>query len=217
MQELFEIAHCNALFSGIEANEFSSMLSCVEGTLKDYGRGELLLQAGDPVLWVGLVIRGSVQVLRQDSDGRHSLMAQLGPGQLFGEVFACAGVQHSPVMVQACQACRILRLNYRKIISTCPSACPFHQKLIGNMLSLLAEKNLMLHQKLELLSKRTTRQRLLAYFDQIRQGASMFTLPLSREDLAAYLCVDRSAMSAELSKMQSDGLIRYQKNQVQLL
>ena len=56
-----------------------------------------------------------------------------------------------------------------------------------------------------------------AYFDQIRQGANSFTLPLNREDLAAYLCVDRSAMSAELSKMQSDGLIRYQKNQVQLL
>ena len=133
MRELFEIAHCNALFSGIEANEFSSMLSCVEGTLKDYGRGASL-QAGDPVLWVGLVIRGSVQVLRQDSDGRHSLMAQLGPGAAVrrGLCLRWRAAQpcHGPGVPGVPDSPAQLPQNHFHL----SSACPFHQKLIGNML-----------------------------------------------------------------------------------
>lgn len=85
------------------------------------------------------------------------------------------------------------------------------------MLTLIAHKNLILNQKIEILSKRSTRERLLLYFNIQRQGASHFTIPFSRDELAAYLCVERSAMSAELSRMQKDGLIRYKKNEVEWL
>lgn len=217
MTEIFEKIKYNPLFAGIDLKNFTQMLSCIEGRVKEYPKGGIILLTGDPVKTVGLVISGRIQILRENAEGKQNLMAELSEGELFGEVFACAGVSHSPVTVTAADHCQILHLRYHKIITTCSSACPFHSHLIENMLALMAKKNLMLNQKIELLSKRTTRERLLLYLDSQRQGATRFTIPLSREELAAYLCVERSAMSAELSRMQKDGLIRYQKNQIEWL
>ncbi|MCC8025861.1 MAG: Crp/Fnr family transcriptional regulator [Clostridium sp.] len=217
MTEIFDKIKDNPLFAGIDAGSFGQMLSCVEGRVKLYLKNELILLAGDPVNTVGLVISGRAQIVRENTEGKQNLMAELQEGDLFGEVFACADVSHSPVTVIAAQDCQVLHLRYKKIITTCPSVCPFHTRLIGNMLTLMAHKNLMLNQKIEILSKRTTRERLLLYFEIQRRGASRFTIPLSREELAAYLCVERSAMSAELSRMQKDGLIRYQKNEIEWL
>lgn len=217
MQKCFETIKANPLFAGIDFDDFTAMLSCVQGRVQRYAKGAVLLLANNPVTTVGLVLSGRVQVLREDSSGKPNLLAELGAGELFGEVFACAGVTHSPVSVVAAQPSEVLHLDYRRVVSTCSSSCVFHQRLIENMLTLVARKNLQLNQKLELLSKRTTRERLLLFFDQCRQGERVFTLPYDREALAAYLCVERSAMSAELSRMQRDGLVRYHRNRFELL
>lgn len=216
MKEYFDAIKTNPLFAGIGLCDFEHMLSCMESRVESYEKGESILLAGNPVRAIGLVLSGSVQVQSEDAQGKQNLMAELEAGELFGEVFACAGIAQSPVSVVAARACRVLRLNYRKVVTTCSSVCPFHTKLIENMLALLAQKNLMLHEKMEILSKRTTRERLLLYFEKQRKGAVRFRIPLSREELAAYLCVERSAMSAELSRMQRDGLIRYTRNEVEL-
>lgn len=212
MKTIFDSIQANRLFKGIGLDDFETMLDCVEGRVNAYEKGNVIQLAGDPVKQVGLVVSGSVQVMQEDSEGRQNLMAELGEGELFGEVFACAEVSSSPVTVLASTNCQVLHLNYHKVITACSSACSFHQILIKNMLALMAEKNLLLHQKIDILSRRTTRERLLLFFDYHRQGARRFTIPFSREELAAYLCVERSAMSAELSRMQRDGLILSHKN-----
>lgn len=166
---------------------------------------------------IGLVVSGCVQVVREDIDGRQNLMAELPEGELFGEVFACAGILQSPVTVLAAKPSEVLHMNYRRIITSCPTACTFHSRLIENMLALMAQKNLLLNKKIEILSQRTTRARLLLFFDLHRHGARCFTIPFSREELAAYLCVDRSAMSAELSRMQKEGLIRYNRCRFEIM
>lgn len=212
MKTIFDNIQANRLFKGISLDDFETMFDCVEGRVNAYEKGTVIQLAGDPVKHVGLVVSGTVQVMREDGEGRQNLMAELGKGELFGEVFACAEVSHSPVTVLASTNCQVLHLNYHKVITACSSACSFHQILIKNMLALMAEKNLLLHQKIDILSRRTTRERLLLFFDYHRQGARRFTIPFSREELAAYLCVERSAMSAELSRMQRDGLILSHKN-----
>lgn len=217
MKKPFEAVLHNPLFRGIGLSDFEAMLSCMEARTQNYKKGEIILLAGNPVESVGLVLSGAVQVVREDADGKLNLLTELHAGDMFGEVFACAGITHSPVTVLSEQNSEVLHINYQKIITTCSSTCTFHHKLVENMLALLAQKNLMLNRKIEILSKRSTRERLLLYFDFCRQGATRFTIPLSREELAAYLCVDRSAMSAELSKMQREGLIRYERNTVQML
>ena len=217
MNEIYEKIKYNPLFSGIDAGSFDKMISCMEGKIKTYQPREWILLAGEPVSTIGIIVGGSVQILRESADGKQNLMAELHESERCGEVFACAGVAQSPVSVTSMEDCKVLYLNYRKIITLCPSTCPFHAKLIENMLTLIAQKTLLLNQKIEILSKRTIRERLMLYFGILSKGASRITIPFSREELAAYLCVDRSAMSAELSQMQKDGLIRYHRNEVQLL
>lgn len=216
MKKIYQFIKNNPLFKEISANDFETMLRCVEGRVKEYEKGAVIQLAGNPVKTLGLVVSGIVQVIREDGNGKQNLMAELGKGELFGEVFACAGVSHSPVTVRSGENCEVLHLNYRKVITACSSGCPFHQKLTENMLTLVAEKNLHLMQKIDILSKRTTRERLLLFFDYHRKGAQKFTVPFSREELAAYLCVERSAMSAELSKMQREGLIHYDRNHFEM-
>jgi CRP-like cAMP-binding protein len=176
-----------------------------------------VLRSGDTVNFVGLVLSGGVNIKKEDTDGRVTILTDIGVSEAFGEVFACAGISQSPVTIQAAEDSEILFFDYRKIITSCTSACPFHAKLIENMLRLVAQKNMMLTQKMEILSKRTTRDKLLCFFDMQRGAAKRFTVPFDRERLAQYLCVDRSAMSNELCKMRAEGLIKFQRNTFELL
>ena len=173
--------------------------------------------SGDAVNFVGMILSGSVQIIKEDPDGRVAILTELSISDIFGEVFACAGISHSPVTIQASEDSEILFIDYNKIITSCSSACPFHARLIENMLKLIAVKNLLLNQKIEILSKRTTKEKLLCYFDLQRGAARKFNIPFNREELARYLCVDRSAMSNELCKMRDEGLIRFIKNTFEIL
>lgn len=217
MRTVFEAAKSNPLFGDIAFSDFEKVLHCLSAKTTAYNKDEIILLSGETVNFVGLVLSGSVQVIKEDIDGRITIITELGASELFGEVFACAEVAQSPVTVLAAEPTAILMMDYRKIITSCSSACPFHAKLIENMLRLIARKNLMLNQKLDILSKRTTREKLLAFFEAHRGMAKKFTIPYNREELANFLCVDRSAMSNELCKMRDEGLILFNKNLFQIM
>lgn len=206
------------LFDRISESELDRMLGCLNASLKQYAKGNTIFFAGDPAVRVGVVLTGEAQVVRDDLFGNRTILANLAAGDLFGETFACAGVQVLPVGVLATSPCSVLLLDYRKIIRTCSSDCAFHSRLVENMMRILAQKNLLLSQKIEVLSARTTREKLLAYLSSqaSRAGSSSFTIPFSRQALADYLCVDRSAMSAELGRMRDDGLLSFHKNRFEL-
>ena len=101
-----------------------------------------------------------------------------------------------------------------KILTVCPSACAFHNRLIRNLLTLVSRKNFQLNRKLEHMSKRTTREKLLSYLsmESKKANASTFTIPFNRQQLADYLSVDRSAMSNELCKLRDAGILEFNKN-----
>ena len=212
MERIFEIIKNNPLFTGIGFGEFENIFKCLSIKTVDYQKDEVILLSGDPVNYVGIILSGSVQIIKEDIDGRITILTELGVSELFAEVFACAGIIYSPVTVLAVENTEILFMDYKKIITSCSSACLYHTRLIENMLKLVAHKNLMLNQKIEILSKRTTRDKLLTFFDTQRGMAKKFTIPYNREELAHYLCVDRSAMSNELCKMRDEGLIEFHKN-----
>jgi len=207
----------NPLWRGIGYGDFERMFGCIEAKTRNYEKGDIILLAGDRIDYIGLVLSGSVKISKDDIDGNTTLLTELAASELFGEVFAGAGIDHSPGIVRASEDREILVMEYNKVINTCPNTCSFHSKLIENMLRLLAEKSLVLNQKIEILSKRTTREKLLLFFDTQRGTAKKFTIPYNREELAQYLCVDRSAMSSELSKMRDEGLIHYRKNDFEIV
>ena len=217
MKKIFETVKNNPLFNGIAVSDFEKMITCLSAKAKSYEKDEVILLSGDAVTFVGIILSGSVKIIKEDMDGRITILTELGVSELFAEVFACAGIDRSPVTVQAAENSEIFFIDYKKIITACASSCLFHTKLIENMLGLIAAKNLMLNSKIEILSKRTTREKLLTFFDMQRGVATKFIIPYNREELANYLCVDRSAMSIELGKMKKEGLINYNKNQFELL
>lgn len=217
MKKNFDIIKNNPLFDGIVYSDFEKMYHCIDGRTQSYKKDDIILLSGDTVDFVGLILSGRVKIIKEDINGNTTILAELATSELFGEVFACAGIDHSPVTVQASEGSEILFINYKRIITTCSSACSFHSRLIENMLKLIAEKNLMLNQKIEILSKRTTREKLLMFLNTQKGTAKKFTIPYNREEMAYYLCVDRSSMSNELCKMRDEGLIKFNKNQFEIL
>ena len=217
MDNIYSTIKNSHLWNGISRDEFAQMYKCMDANTRRYDRGVDIISTGERANAVGLVLSGSVKIIKEDVDGNPTILAEFTVPEIFGETFACADVEHSPVTVQAADNCWILFLNYKKIVASCPSACGFHSRLIENMLKLIASKNMLLNQKIEILSKRSTRDKLLAFFDFYRGGANKFSIPYNREELARYLCVDRSAMSGELCKMRDSGLIRFHKNEFELI
>ena len=217
MRNIFEQVKNSPVWEGIGYCEFENVIRCMESKTRSYGKGDIILMSDDRVEYMGMIVSGSVKVKKTDPDGNEHILTEIAPPGIFGEVFACAGVDHSPVTVQAAEKSEVLFMNYRKVITSCSSACAFHSKLIENMLKLIARKNLSLNQKLDILSKRTTKEKLLAFFDNERGAAKKFAVPYNREEMAQYLCVDRSAMSNELCKMRNEGLINFKKNMFEIL
>jgi CRP-like cAMP-binding protein len=218
MENVPAILHTCPLFLGIDGAELHTLLDCLSASKKRYKKGGFIFRAEENVTSVGVVLSGSVHVIQEDFWGNRTILARIGPGGLFGEAFSCAEVDKLPVSVMAAESAEILFIDYKRIVTTCSSSCSFHTGLIKNMMHILARKNVLLTQKIEFVTQRTTKDKLLAYLSaQARQAASdTFEIPFSRQELADYLSVDRSAMSNELCKMRDEGILRFHKNHFEL-
>lgn len=207
------------LFEGIQEEELEELLTCLGAAAKRVEKNQVLFLEGEPARFVGIVLSGRVQVLREDLDGNRSIIASIEPGELFGEAFAYAGVPALPVSVVAAEKGTVMLLDCRRVLTACSGACPFHARLIRNLLRVVAEKNLLLNQRLELASKRTTREKLMAYLlaQAKRSGSREFTIPYDRQGLADYLGVERSAMSAELGRLRREGKLETRRSWFRLL
>ena len=219
MEQYFSILSRCPLFDQVASEDLPAMLQCLQARTAAYPKNQTILLEGDPIRHVGIVLEGTVQILREDYYGNRNILSVIRPTQLFAEVFACAGIETMPVSVIAASDCRILLLDCHKVLTTCQNSCVFHNRLIRNLLHIMAAKNLLLNQKLEVTSHRTTREKLMAYLSQEakRAGSDQFTIAFDRQQLADYLGVDRSAMSTELGKLKQEGRIDFKKNQFALL
>lgn len=219
MKKYFKQIQKNDLFKDFDLNDLESIIKCLSAKVDSYKKRDVILLQGDYVHFVGIVLSGSVQIIKEDIEGNINILAHLGVNDIFAEAFACANIYECPVTVEAIEDCEVLFIDCKRIVKTCHKACIFHSSLIENMLSLIAKKNINLSQKIEILSKRTTREKLLAFFDaQIQMTHSKkFTIPFNREGLANYLCADRSALSRELCNMRDEGLIKFEKNEFEIL
>lgn len=207
MDNLTILTEC-ALFHGLREAQIREMLPCLSARQSRFRRGQFLLRAGDRVAFAGILLSGEAEVLQEDFWGNRNLLAAVGPGDLFAEAFACAHAV-SPVSVLCKTDGSVLYLNVRAVFSPCEKACAQHKALSQNLIRVLAEKNMQLNEKAGFLSQRTTREKLLAYLSAQarRAGSARFRIPFDRQQLADFLSVNRSAMSAELSRMQREGLL----------
>lgn len=208
-----------SLFYGLREESIPEMLNCLGTAQKQYVKGQDILTKGDAVSAVGILLSGSAQVIQEDFFGNRSIIAQLAPADLFAETFVCAGIKKSPVTVIAITACKVLWIQFERIVARCSSACEFHAALIENMLKVIAKKNMIMNQKVNLLSQRSIHEKLMQYFSAMMEesGSRTFQIPFTRSQLADYLCVDRSALSRELSKLRRAGKIKFDKNEFEIV
>lgn len=219
MKNFFEVLKTLDLFKGIDESELVPLLSCLSAKEAHYEKGQTVFLSGEKIECFGIVLSGQVQVVQDDYYGNRSIFAKIGTGNLFGESFACAETKTLPVSVITTIESDLLFIDCHRLAAPCANACAFHRSLIQNMLNIIAMKNISLTQKIEFTSKRTTREKLMAYISAEAKKATsnQFSIPFNRQELADYLSVERSAMSAELSKLRDDGILKFNKNQFELL
>ena len=202
-----------ALMQGLNEQEISLILNCLQTNIKKYEKSETIFQEGEKIEEIGIIFSGTVTVQRNDYWGNRSIVALLGEMDVFGETFACLN-QASDVQVIAEDASEILFLQVNRVLTTCSSSCQFHNRLIRNLLEICARKNYQMNVKVDILSQKTTREKLLTFLSRqaIYLGKQQFEIPFNRQQLADYLSVDRSAMTVELGKLKKEGIIGFQKN-----
>mgnify|MGYP004566764477 CR=1 FL=1 len=213
MKEFLPVIRSSSLFSGISETELAAMLSCLETREERFPKDTFLLRTGDTAESIGLVLSGSVLVVQEDIWGNRNILSRTAPGQTYAAAFACAPNSVSNVSVVTETPTTVLFLNVKRLLTVCPSACAHHSRIIRNLLSDLAGKNLLLNEKLTHIAQRTTRAKLMSYLsaEAQRRGAVEFDIPFSRQQLADFLAVERSGLSLELGKMKKEGLLDFHK------
>lgn len=207
-----------ALFRGGTPQEAEGMLSCLEAEQRCFAKGERIYRTGDVVTCLGMVLSGSVLIENNDLWGNATVLDSVAPGRIFAETYACAFGEPLMVDVVAAEPTEVLFLNVDRVLKVCSNACDYHNRLIRNLLSISAQKNLNLSRKIFHTAPKSIRGRLLSYlsYQAVRKGNNRFTIPFNRQQLADYLNVDRSALSNELSKMQKEGLLKVDRNSFEL-
>lgn len=207
------------IFSGIKDEDKKALFACLQAVKKTYKKGEIIFDIDDEITSVAYIKSGVVELSKDDYSGSKLIISNLGKGETFAEAIVCSGAGKSSVCATAKEDTEILALNLTKILSVCTNACQFHQRLIANIIKIIALKNLMLGSRIELLSKKTLEERILQLLHEQKSNAKseFIKIPYSREQMAAYIAADRSALSRQLSKMKQKGIIDYHKNTFRLL
>lgn len=207
------------LFSGISPEERTTMLGCIGYHISTFQKGDIIAFEEEHIQHIGILLSGAVDMVKEDLWGNRTMLVRLRRDELFGETFVCGEDSTSVVTFVVSENAEILFLPFDRVMRSCTMACKFHHQLIENMVRVIANKNRELMRKVEVVSKRTIREKLLAYLSLQAQAQETryFEIPLGRVELAEYLCVDRSALTRELASMKADGLIDYDKNCFRIL
>ena len=207
------------LFAGIKSADMKPMLHCIGYHIGKYSKGEIIAFEGENLKHIGIVLSGSVDMVKEDLWGNKTMLIRTRQNEVFGETFACGNDNLSVVTFAVSEDATVMFMPFSRVMHSCTMACEFHYRLIENMVKVIAQKNRDLMQKIDVVSKRTIREKLLAYLSiqAQQQNSRYFESPLGRVELAEYLCVDRSALTRELGKMREDGLIDFDKNCFKIL
>ena len=219
MKKYIPILKRTKLFSGVGEEDIASLLSCLGARKKEYKKGEYILREGEHISDIFILVEGKIHIQKDDYWGNRSILSVISVGEMFGEGYAAPESGALLNDVVAVEDSSVIFFDVKRILTTCSSACRFHNMIVQNMFFAISDKNRRLVQKLGHMSGRTTRTKLISYLSEEAklQGSSAFTVPFNRQQLADYLCVDRSAMSNELCKMRDEGMIKFEKSRFELL
>ena len=204
----------SALFRDIKEEEMREILGCLTFQVRTYEHGSVIALEGNEIRYIGVVLGGNVDMIKEDLWGNHTLITRMDTGELFGETFACGVENESVVTFMATGKTVVMMLPFQRMLHTCSNACDFHGKIIRNLVQTIAMKNKSLMQKVEVVTKKTLREKIMTYpsMQAQAQNTQYFYIPLKRGELAQYLCADRSALIRELTQMRRENIIDFDGN-----
>ena len=219
MEKNLPLLQKSPLFAAMTAEQIDAVLHCVGAVVREFGSGEYILRAGTATRVMGLLLSGSALAVQEDLWGERNIMGKISPPGTFAEPFAATPGAVLNVSIVSNTRTNVMYLDISRLLTVCSETCPQHALLIRNLVSVLARKNLQLNEKITHMSKRRTREKLLSYLSSqaLREGSVEFDIPFDRQQLADFLCVERSAMSAELSKLQKEGLLETDRSHFRLI
>lgn len=215
---LMQIKH-SPLFAGMNEEEIAHILECQNTHIASYEKESYIFREGQNIYSFGMVLSGSVHMVKDDLWGNRSILAKMTAGQIFGQSVCFMDGEALAFSVVAAEKTVVMFLDSRETLTVCSKTCFSHNHLIHNLVQVMAEANQVLMRKIEHTSQRTTRDKILSYLsdESRRQKSLTFEIPFNRQQLAEYLNVDRSAMSATLGKLKKEGILTFDKNKFTIL
>lgn len=219
MERYIEILKHTQLFSNVRDNEISAILNCLQAKLMIFHKGDYIFREGEHIDKISILLEGKLLIQQDDFWGNRTIINIIQNGEMFGEAYVTPESEAIQNDVIAEEDSIVILFDIHRILTVCSTACQFHSMVIQNLFFAISKKNRNLVQKIGHMSKRSTRAKLLSYLSEEakKHHNSHFTIPFNRQQLADFLCVDRSAMSNELCKMRDEGLLKFHKNEFTLL
>jgi len=208
-----------SLFQGIERLDIETMLNCLKPRVGCYKRSDYIVTSGDTYDSVGIVLKGTATVTKENAAGNRIVMTLIKQGDIFGEIVAFSSLVTWPATVQAQEACEVLFLPRSKIVGDCDRMCTWHRILIQNFLRILSERAIMLNKKVEYLTIKSIRGKICTYLLEHynKTGSNKMILSLNRNELAEFLNVSRPSMSREMGKLRDEGVIDFHLTAFEIL
>ena len=205
------------LFENIENNSVLELLQCIGIKTKVYKKGAYIVKTGSKVDFLGIILEGNATISKTDSLLRTTIIETLKVNDIFAHNIVCLGIKKSPVDIIAQNKCEVLFLPFEKVIMPCNKVCNGHLQLIRNIMKMISKRNTLLNDKIDIIGQKTIRDKVLSMLQSYSSGEGSFLIPYTRQEMADFLCSDRCALSRELCKMRDEGIIKFNKNEFELL
>lgn len=192
--------------------------NCVKMQQKSFSKGNIITTYMEKRKQICILLSGKADLIRYDFNGNKDIIDRFTKNDIFGEAFFPVNTNNE-LFVLATEDCEVLLFLYDDIQMKCRSNCKFHTTLVSNLLELVLNNSVHQNTRIEILSKRTIRDKLLSYFSILssKSFSKNIILPFSLTNLADYLSVDRSAMMREIKSLIDEGFILKNGNKIKLL
>ena len=205
------------LFENIDNSSILELLQCIGIKTKVIKKDSFIIKSSGKIDFLGVILDGKAVIQKNDYAQNPVIIEKLKVNDIFGHNIVCCGLKKSPVDIIAQTDCEILFIPFEKVVNPCEKLCAYHLQLIKNIMKMISKKNSVLNNQIDIIGQKTIREKIMALLTEYQNGEKVFEIPYSREKMAKFLCVDRCALSRELSKMKDDGILLYRKNQFELL
>ena len=218
MESIFTAMRRCQLFDGIPEDKYQNVLNCLHGEVRTIPRNTVLLRIGERQRRPGVVMSGTLRISLYSEDGNLLTIDRLSRGRVFGESLVCSMSEDSPIQIDALTETEVLYLDFDPLLLQQENGCPYRMRVTANLLREMGKGALFLNQKMRILAQNRLRNRIKVYLQGLPIASNgEIRLEMGRGEMADYLCVDRSALSRELGRMQKEGILTYQGQVVHIL